>query len=149
MDNKIELLYYDRSIIIKSSPLDFISDDSCFIAMLKGFAKLTPSQLGYEPLMKPSHISRPLGTVLSLLLHILQGQTITLCNGNVLKLGTTVYHQHGLIGHGTWVVEVKLQTANGQSQSSDSDDAWDRDLIVKLSWSPKSRKSKDKIINEA
>jgi hypothetical protein len=150
-DTTIELLYYDRSIIIKSTPIDFVSDDSRFIAMLKCFAKLTPSQWGYEPLVKPPHISRrpSLGTVLSISLHILQGQTITLCNGNVLELGTTVYHQHGLIGRGTWVVRAKLQTANEQTQSSDSDDAWDRGLIVKLSWSPKSRKSEDIIVNEA
>ena len=69
-------------------------------------------------------------------------------NGKALDLGTTVYHQHGLIGRGTWMVSAKLQTANEQSQSSDSD-AWDRGLIVKLSWSPKSRKSEDIIVNEA
>ena len=118
-DQTIELLYYDRSIIIKSSPIDFINDDSRFIAMLKGFAKLTPSQWGYQPLVKSPHISRPppLGTALSISLHILHGQTITLCNGKALDLGITVYHQHGLIGRGTWVVSAKLQTANEQSQS--------------------------------
>ena len=143
-DRTIELLYYDRSIIVKSFPIDFVNDDSRFIAMLKGFAKLTPCQWGYEPLVKFPHISRPppLGAGLSISLSILQGQTITLCNGKVLKLGTTVYHQHGLIGRGTWVVRAKVQ-----KQSNDV--AWDRDLIVKLSWSPKSRKSEDIIVNEA
>jgi hypothetical protein len=122
-DRTIELLYYDRSIIVKSSPIDFVNDDSCFIAMLNGFAKLTPSQWGYEPLVKYPHISRPqpLGTGLNISLNILQGQTITLCDGKVLELGTTVYHQHGLIGHGTWVVRAKLQKANKQS----GDGAWD------------------------
>jgi Fungal protein kinase len=124
----IKLLYYDHSVIVKSSPIDFDDDSSRFIAMLNGFAKLTPSQWGYEPLVKPPHIScpPPLGTGLNISFDILQGQTITLCDGKVLELGTTVYHQHYLIGRGTWVVRTKLQKANKQS----GDDAWDRGLIV-------------------
>ena len=35
------------------------------------------------------------------------------------------------------------------SESTDGNDAWNRGLIVKLSWSPKSKKSEDIIINEA
>jgi Fungal protein kinase len=58
-DRKIKLLYYDRSIMVESSSIDFINDDSCFIAMLNGFANLTPFQWGYEPLVKPPHNSRP------------------------------------------------------------------------------------------
>ncbi|KAF8800096.1 hypothetical protein BYT27DRAFT_7175755 [Phlegmacium glaucopus] len=150
-DRTIELLYYDRSIIIKSSPIDFVNDVSCFIAMLKGFTMLTPSQWGYEPLVKSPHISHPspLGEGLNISLDILQGQTITLCDGKVLELGKTAYHQHGLIGRGTWVVRGNLQNVNEQNRSSDVDDTWDRGLIVKLSWSSKPRKSEDIIINEA
>lgn len=150
-DRKIKLLYYDRSIIVESSSIDFIDDDSRFIAMLNGFANLTPYQWGYEPLVKPPHISRPprLETGHTVSLSILEGQTIILSNGKVLELGKTVYHQHGLIGRGTWVLRAMLQKGSGQSESSDGDDAWNRGLIVKLSRSPKSRKSEDIIISEA
>jgi hypothetical protein len=58
-DRNIKLLYYDRSIIVELSSIDFINDDSCFIAMFYGFANLTPYQWGYEPLVKPPHIARP------------------------------------------------------------------------------------------
>jgi hypothetical protein len=79
---------------------------------------------------------------------MLKGQTIKLSNGKGLQLGKTVYHQHGLIGHVTWVLRAKLKKGTEQSGDSD-DDAWNRGLIVKLSWSPKSRQSENIIINEA
>lgn len=151
-DRKIELLYYDRSIIVKSKPIDFIDDDSRFVAMLKGFANLTPLGWGYETLVQAPHLPPrppPLETGEAVSLSMLKGQTIKLSNGKVLELGKTVYHQHGLIGRGTWVLRAKLKKGGERSQSSDDDDAWNRGLIVKLSWSPKSRKSEDIIINEA
>jgi hypothetical protein len=49
---------YDRSIIVKSSPIDFIEDNSRFIAMLKGIATLTPLQWGYEMLVRAPHLPR-------------------------------------------------------------------------------------------
>jgi hypothetical protein len=73
---------------------------------------------------------------------------ITLSDGRVLELGKTVYHQHGLIRRGTWVLRARLHKGSGQSESSDGDE-WNQGLIVKLSWSPKSRISEDIIINEA
>lgn len=119
--------------------------------MLKGFTNLNPSQWGYEPLVKSPHDFRlpPVGTDHNILPDVFRGQMITLCNGKVLELGTRIYHQHGLIGRGTLVARAKLQKANEQSESSGGDGAWDQGLIVKLSWSPKSRKSENIIINEA
>lgn len=72
-DRKIKLLYYNRSIIVESSSIDFnINDDSRFIA-------ITPYQWGYEPLDKAPHIScpPPLGTGDIVSLNILEGQMIT------------------------------------------------------------------------
>jgi Fungal protein kinase len=148
-DRKIKLLYYDRSIIVTSSPIDFIDDDLYFILMLKGFATLTPLQWGYEPLVQSPHLPPrppPLEAGETVSLGVLKGQMIVLSNGKVLELGKTVYHHHGLIGRGTWVLRAKLKKG---SESTDGNDAWNRGLIVKLSWSPKSRKSEDIIINEA
>jgi hypothetical protein len=136
MDRKIELLYYDRSIIVKSSPIDFIDDDSRFMAMLNGFANLTPQWWGYETLVQAPHLPPrppPLETFETVSLSMLKGQTIKLSNRKVLELGETVYHQHGLIGRGTWVLRAKLKKGSEQSESSDDDDAWNRGLIVKLS----------------
>ena len=152
IDRKIELLYFDRSIIVKSSPIDFIEDDSRFIAMLQGFATLTSLQWGYETLVRVPHLpQRPplLETGETVSLTMLKGQTIAPSNGMVLELGKTIYHQHGLIGRGTWVLRARLKKRSKQSGSSDGDDAWNQGLIVKLSWSPKSRKSEDTIVDEA
>lgn len=148
-DRKIELLYYDRSIIVKFSLIDFIDDESRFIPMLKGFATLTPLQWGYETLVQALHLPPrppPLETGETVSLSMFKGQKIILSNGKVLELGKTVYHQHGLIGRGTWVLRAKLKKG---SESTDGNDAWNQGLIVKFSWSPKSRKSEDIIINEA
>jgi len=152
IDRKIELLYYDRSIIVKSAPIDFIDDDSRFMAMLKGFATLTSLQWGYETLVQAPYLPRrppPLETGETVSLSMLKGQMIALSNGKILELGKTTYHQHGLIGRGTWVLRAKLKKGSNQSGSGGGDDAWNRGLIVKLSWSPKSRKSEDTIVNEA
>jgi hypothetical protein len=77
---------------------------------------------------------------------MLKGQMIILSNGKVLEPGKTIYHQHGLIGRGTLVLKATLKKG---SESTDGNDAWNRGLIVMLSWSPKSKKPEDIIINEA
>jgi hypothetical protein len=80
---------------------------------------------------------------------MLKGQIIALSNGMVLELGKTIYQQHSLIGRGTWVLRARLKKRSKRSGSNDGDDAWNRGLIVKLSWSPKSRKSEDTIVDGA
>jgi hypothetical protein len=51
-DDTIQLLYYDRSIIIVSRPVDFLEDPSRFVAMLQAIANLTLPQLGYADVVK-------------------------------------------------------------------------------------------------
>ena len=119
---------------------------------LQGFANLTSLQWGYETLVPFPHLPRrplPLETGETVSLSMLKGQTIALSNGMVLELGKPIYHQHSLIGRGTWVLRAKLKKGSNQSGSSGGDDAWNRGLIVKLSWSPKCRKSEGTIVNEA
>jgi len=41
---------------------------------------------------------------------MLKGQTIALSNGMVLELGKPIYHQHSLIGRGTWVLSKVEET---------------------------------------
>ncbi|KAJ7025709.1 hypothetical protein C8F04DRAFT_1268848 [Mycena alexandri] len=53
----LELLYYDRSIVVKSQPLDFTDDLSTFLAILHRFGSLNLAQWGYVPLVP---IPRPL-----------------------------------------------------------------------------------------
>src|SRR6202044_4281861 len=53
-DDTIQLLYYDRSIIIVLRPVNFLEDPSRFVAMLHAIANLTLPQLGYADVVKPA-----------------------------------------------------------------------------------------------
>jgi hypothetical protein len=71
---------------------------------------------------------------------------LKLSDGTRLLLGSTVFHQHGIIGRGTCIVQAKHVE---KGKYSGTDDAWDGPLIVKLSWPAKSRLSEHDIIEKA
>ncbi|KAJ7856529.1 hypothetical protein B0H14DRAFT_3864988 [Mycena olivaceomarginata] len=89
-NNCIELLYYDRSIIVKSESFDFSQDTVQFITMLKGI---------YER---------------GVLTHPFGGSTIELNNGQSLAMGETIFQAHGIIGRGTcvWPAETRTPEAD-------------------------------------
>jgi hypothetical protein len=141
-DDTIELLYYDRSIVIASEPLNFIKDQLRFITFLQAIASLSLQQWGYATnLLKPTPLSdNPLHKT-----DIFDGLELNLRNGTRLRLGSTVFHQHGLIGRGTCVVRAAcIEKGNGVFGK-----AWNGQLIVKLSWPAKSRMSEQVIIEQA
>src|SRR5882762_1925426 len=142
-DDTIRLLYYDRSIIIVSRPVNFLEDPSRFIAMLHAIANLTLPQVGYADVVKPAPLlDNPRQTT-----DIFHGLELRLSNGTRLLLGSTIFHQHGIIGRGTCVVRAR-RVEKGKYSGTD-DDAWDGPLIVKLSWPAKSRISENSIIEKA
>jgi Fungal protein kinase len=69
---------------------------------------------------------------------------LTLSDGTRLVLGSTIYHQDGIIGCGTCV--VRARRVEKTKDSGTDDDTWDGPLIVKLSWPAKSRISEDIIL---
>jgi hypothetical protein len=142
-DDTIQLLYYDRSIIVVSRPGNFLEDPSRLVAMLHAIANLTLSQLGYADVVKPAPLlDNPRQTT-----NIFDGLELKLSDGTHLLLGSTIFHQHGIIGRGTCVVQAK-RVEKGKDSGTD-DDAWDGPLIVKLSWPAKSRISENDIIEKA
>jgi hypothetical protein len=142
-DDTIQLLYYDRSIIIVSRPVNFLEDPSRFVAMLHAIGNLTLPQLGYADVIKPAPLlDNPRQTT-----DIFDGLELTLSDGTRLVLGSTIYHQHGIIGRGTCV--IRARRVEKTKDSGTSDDAWDGPLIVKLSWPAKSRISENDIIEKA
>jgi hypothetical protein len=130
-DDSIQLLYYDRSIIIVSRPVNFLEDPSRFVAMLHAIANLTLPQLGYANVIKPA----PLLDNPRQNRDIFDGLELTLSDGTRLVLGSTIYHQHSIIEKG--------------KDSGTDDNAWHGPLIVKLSWPAKSRTSENDIIEKA
>lgn len=142
-DDTIQLIYYDRSLIIMSQPLSFLEDPPHFIAMLRAIGDLSLSQWGYVRTLIPA----PISVNARRQKDIFDGLELKLNNGKVLKLGGTVYHQHALIGRGTCV--VRAECVNEGRQKRNDDEAWDGPLIVKLSWPAKSRTPEQDIIKKA
>jgi hypothetical protein len=134
-DDAIELLYYDRSIVIALEPLNFIKDQPRFIAFLQAVASLSLQQWGYAAnVLKPAPLlDNPLQKT-----DIFDGLELNLRNGTPLRLG-------GLIGRRTCVVRATcIEKGNGVSGK-----AWNGQLIVKLSRPAKSRMSEQVIIEQA
>ncbi|KAJ7339102.1 hypothetical protein DFH08DRAFT_964145 [Mycena albidolilacea] len=80
--NSIQMLYYDRSIVVKSESLFFTTSPIPFIIMLSGIASLTRAQWGYSAALKEAP-TPSVGLI-------------------------TVFGAHGLIGGGTWVVHATV-----------------------------------------
>src|ERR1700729_4220606 len=117
-DNTIQLLYYDHSIIIVSQPVNFLEDPSHFVAMLHAIANLTLPQLGYAEVVKPAPLlDNPCQTT-----NIFDGLELKLSDGTRLLFGSTIFHQHGIIGRGTCVVRAR-RVEKGDYSSADND-AW-------------------------
>jgi hypothetical protein len=121
----IELLYYDRSIIVKSESFNFAQDTARFITMLKGVADLTENQWGYHPLLNAPHPTAiyPSQGVLT---HPFDGSDIKLNDGRLLTMGETIFQSHGIIGRGTCVSWANMEGR-------------DENVIVKWSWPAKTR----------
>ena len=128
----IQLLCYDHSIFIKSKPLNFLEDPSSFVPMLQAMYNFPLPQLSHANLITPpSFLQGPRWSK-----DIFNSLTLTLNDGTGLRLGSIIYLQHGVIGHGTCV--VRATHINGSRSHCDNDN-WVGSLVVKLSWPAKSR----------
>ncbi|KAJ7231053.1 hypothetical protein B0H12DRAFT_1192785 [Mycena haematopus] len=135
-NNLIELLYYDRSMIVTSEPLDISQQTGKFITMLRGVADLKEKQWGYHPLLDAPRLTKlyPPGV----LTDPFRGSSITLNDGRTLNMGTTIHQSHGIIGRGTYVSGAKMEMQGKK-----------KDLVVKLSWPAKSRTSEAELVKIA
>jgi hypothetical protein len=141
-DDTIQFLYYDHSVAIVSEPMNFIEDQPRFIAMLQVVANLSLQQWGYVAnVLKPALLLDDPRQMTD----IFDGVELKVCNGTLLRLGGTVFHQHGLIGRGTRLVRA---TCIKKGHRIDSE-AWNNTLIVKLSRPVKFRVSEQVIVEQA
>ena len=142
-DGTIQLLYYDRSIILRSESLNFLENPSSFVAMLRAMCHHLPrSQLGHANLVTPpSFLESPRRSN-----DIFDGLTLTLNDGAGLRLGSIIHLQHGIIGRGTCV--VRAMYIDGTRAHCD-DVSWAGPLVVKLSWPAKSTDSENDLIAKA
>lgn len=151
VDQWVQLIFYDRSILIFSEPFDFIAEPEKFYLVLQQLAKHSDDcyALGYRGRLKSSCELLPLKDEN----HIFEGQEFKLTNGLVLLLGRTLFRQHVIIGRGTTTViaKVKNPTHLGNVRDIVVDDhaIWKGEIVVKSSWPAKSRIPEADFVNEA
>ena len=137
----IQLLYYDRSIILVSDHFDFVEYPLRLVAILEALAKFNERHWGYVYSPVPSARLEPEPPRHD---QLLNGTKLRLKNNCVLTLKNTLHHQHGLIGRGTCVVQAICKPALERPSG-----AWEDNLIVKFSWPSASRTPEPTIINNA
>lgn len=145
-DDTIEFLYYDRSIHVRSEPVNFQFEPTLFIAALDAMAALSDSEWGYDSIIRnPTYLNI---TKLPKLLtentyEVFEKSDLVLNNGYTLTLGEQVFHQHALIGRGTCVVKARLKSAPRGASTGAANNQWSKPLIVKFSYGATSRTEKE------
>ncbi|KAF9476180.1 hypothetical protein BDN70DRAFT_863614 [Pholiota conissans] len=135
----LELLYYDRSITVQSTPIDLCTDGGAtrLVAMLYCMQHATPKQWGLVQAITPGPESFTAEETIKRR-DLVRGMLLTLNNGAVLKLGDLIFLQHALIGRGTCVA-----TAEPIEGGAD----WkEKKIVVKFSFTPKTRTSEGLVL---
>ncbi|KAF8877693.1 hypothetical protein BD779DRAFT_1803881, partial [Infundibulicybe gibba] len=143
-DDSIELLYYDRSIIIKSEPFNFITNQEQFVAWVIGMIRLDAAGWGFDPVIPHVRRYKDIETtgVISKSLH--NGSTMKLELGWELRIQDTIFNAHCIIGRGTMVFLVEVEGAPDSMGKR-----LGRKVIVKLSNPAETRPSEIKIVADA
>lgn len=150
-DHWVQLMFYDRSIIIFSKPLDFVAEPEKFCLVLQTLAQHSKDfhGLGYIECLQPSCGLAPSEDADD----IFGGQELKLKNGLVLTLGETLFRQHTIIGRGTTTIIAKVKNpvelGNVPDLSGDEHTIWEGEVVVKFSWPARSRTPEAVFVNDA
>ncbi|KAJ3864438.1 hypothetical protein EV359DRAFT_41063, partial [Lentinula novae-zelandiae] len=138
--NSLELLYYDRSLVLKYQALDFTENTASFLTILFGFGNLTPTQWGdpASTLLKAPKVAAFSDDYKAMYF----GYVLTLSEGWQLQLGNVIFRAHGIIGRGTVVVGAKVVT-------SPLPNFVGKRVVVKWSWVATTRKEEGYITKKA
>lgn len=158
-DEKLELLYFNHSAIIKSEAVDFVANPLLFVKIVAGLCRLSREQWGFHPLMKqpPGFLNTTARNDEYLKIEarglsntIYENITLTLGKGLELCIQDTISIQHCLIGRGTCVVRAKVvKVPRDCEEFKDILPYEGQVVVVKLSWPSASRESEAKIVGEA
>ncbi|KAF8215492.1 hypothetical protein K438DRAFT_1660184 [Mycena galopus ATCC 62051] len=144
--NSLELLYYDRSIVVKSEPLRFTRPENraTFLAVLSGFGRLGSPRWGYPELLTPPAIRQMLlpKPPKGFWRGMYQDHVLELKDGWKLTLEKILFRAHGVIGRGTVVVRATVTSCPRL-------DLTGKTVVVKWSWVPKTRIPEVDIVNGA
>ncbi|KAF8125516.1 hypothetical protein K438DRAFT_2002097 [Mycena galopus ATCC 62051] len=146
--HSLELLYYDRSIVIKSEPLHFTKPENraTFLAVLSAFGSLRKPQWGYPELLNPparKPLPLPINPTSEFWRRMYRDRVLELKGGWKLVLGDIIFRAHGVIGRGTVVVRAIVEDCPS------SHNLQGKAVVVKWSWVPTSRVREAKIVGDA
>lgn len=146
-DGQIEFLYYDHSVVLRSSPFSFVDNLDQFQQIISHLGRMTLDRYGFYSNVIPATPDCMSGRLYNMgnkdrisIVNTFEGLHLTLNNGLVLTLGDIVHHPHGLIGRGSLVVKVKA--------GSNVPKEWPERVVAKLSWLPSSRQPEHDILKE-
>ncbi len=144
MKDKLQLLYFDRSIFIISTSLNFRADPRKFITLLLILDELSDEQWGFVPGIRPpfkvpsSELARRTRST-----DLFSGKPLSLHVGNgslKLELKEILSRHHGLIGRGTCVVRASIKNPPKD---------WESIVAVKISSPASTRASETALIQLA
>ncbi|KAJ7875176.1 hypothetical protein B0H14DRAFT_2437500 [Mycena olivaceomarginata] len=147
--NSLELLYYDRSIVVKSLPLRFTRAENrpTFLAILSGFGNLNRPRWGYPRLLTAPDVPQTLPAKGPLAEDfwrgMYKGHVLRLRDGWTLTLEDIIFRAHGIIGRGTVVVRATVTNCPRSYHLKG------KIVVVKWSWVPKTRTNEADIVKNA
>ncbi|KAJ7157624.1 kinase-like domain-containing protein [Mycena crocata] len=137
--SSLELLYYDRSVVVKSERFWFPENHRNFLAILSAFASLEHRQWGYPQILKtPEGHSSDMFVGSRLKFNIKNELEETW----ELQLEEKVFSAQGIIGRGTVVMRAKVIQSPAHIVVKDGED-----VIVKWIWAPKTRTAEYDILD--
>ncbi|KAF8874970.1 hypothetical protein BD779DRAFT_228936 [Infundibulicybe gibba] len=143
-DDSIELLYYDRSIIIKSEPFNFITDQKQFVAWVIGMIRLDSAGWGFDPVVPHVRRYTDITATGKISKSLYNDSGMKLGPGWELRIKGTIFNAHCIIGRGTAVFLAEVEgTPKGRELSKK------KTVIVKLSNPAKSRLSEIEAVTTA
>ncbi|KAF8877712.1 hypothetical protein BD779DRAFT_1803889 [Infundibulicybe gibba] len=144
-DGRIELLYYDRSITMKSHALDFLISPRKFVAWIVGMARLDDVGWGLDPALPRMHRYEDIKTICTVSQSLYENCMMKLNLGWKVQIMRTVFSAHCIIGRATTVFLADVKEA-----PADKTDKWSgRLVVVKLSNPTESRPSEVEIVKGA
>ncbi|KAF8874969.1 hypothetical protein BD779DRAFT_1678453 [Infundibulicybe gibba] len=143
-DDQIELLYYDRSITMKSYALNFLDRPREFVAWIAGMACLDTVGWGLDPALPRVRRYEDVNTICTVSQSLYEN-CMKLNLGWEVQIMHTIFSAHCIIGRATTVLLAKVTEA-----PTDKARKWSGELVaVKLSNPTESRPSEVKIIKGA
>ncbi|PFH45845.1 hypothetical protein AMATHDRAFT_200217 [Amanita thiersii Skay4041] len=146
IDERLELLFYDRSLHVRSNVVNFLENPALLVTVIVSLAKLSSKDWGYSPIIEldeNTYYKKPERfTEQEPIPSLIKGAKMKLDQELILETQNILFQQHALIGRGTCVLQVSQKSATSSFDWKDKGG-----LVAKLCFSPENRTSESTILN--